>query len=109
MKLETGFPGRPTNQAFSSPRMTWTESQGLTGLDGDLPHIETAFRLHRRLDVVSSPTERKPPLVTIRSLPSAARRKASRVASRVSGTMPRSRTSQPMPSSRPAGAKRLEL
>ena len=56
----------------------------------------------------SSPTD-TPPVVTIRSLCSAAVRNASMVASRRSGTMPRSLTSQPRRVSRARMKKRLEL
>jgi hypothetical protein len=68
--------------------------EGLAGLDGDLPQVQRAQALTAGLTWSSSPTD-TPPLVRIRSCAAAAPRRASTVASRLSGTMPRSVTSQP--------------
>jgi hypothetical protein len=89
-------------------RAARAEGQRLAGLHRDLPSSRGAFGQHAGRRWSSSPTE-TPPEVTIRSLPAAASRSASRVASSRSGTMPRSCTSQPAACSRPRSVKRLEL
>jgi len=95
-KLDTGLPGSPTNSAWP----TLPKARGLPGLIATChssirPSAATAGRIWS-----SSPTD-TPPDVRIRSCVPAAPRRAARVASSWSGTMPRSVTSQPAASSRP--------
>jgi hypothetical protein len=106
---DTGLPGRPMNHADEpSPRKTSPKASGLPGFiaicqRSSRPSFSTAGFMWS-----SSPTD-MPPQVTMRSLPRAAWRSVSRVASRRSGTMPRSSQTPPIASIRPRRVKRFEL
>jgi hypothetical protein len=76
------------------------EGHRLAGLHGDQPQVELAFGLHRGLDVVFL-AHRHAAAGDDEVVAAGGARRAARVASRLSGTMPRSHTWQPRASSRP--------
>ena len=92
--------GRPADPA---------EGDRLAGADGDVPEIQRAEPLDRRLEMVL--LAHRDPAAGDDQIRRRARRgvRAAMVASRVSATMPRSTTSQPRPCSSPLRVKRLEL
>jgi hypothetical protein len=84
-KAGTGLPGRPMEPGLTPSLRIFAEGQRLAGLDGDLPHIEFAFGLDGRLDVIFL-ADRNAAAGHDQIVVGRRRRSASRVASSVSST-----------------------
>ena len=103
-KLATGLPGSPRKCACP----TRPQANGLPGLMAICHRSRLPSACTAGLMWSSSPTD-TPPLVSTTSCPAAASRSAARVASRWSGTLPRSVNSQPRRCTSARRKKRLLL